>query len=88
MGDSHSLRCFENHSHIADSKACFGYNKLDGKTAYKLVEHDKRVRKIITALKDKYLIFISLKMEMVNSLLITREIILLLTTNIYTLSLK
>tara|TARA_Y100000589_G_C27032819_1_gene579748 strand:+ start:285 stop:905 length:621 start_codon:yes stop_codon:yes gene_type:complete len=57
VGDSHSLRCFENHAHIADSQAYFGYNKLDGKTAYKLNEHDRRVRKIITPIKDKHLIF-------------------------------
>jgi hypothetical protein len=57
IGDSHSLRCFENHTHIADSKAYFGYNKLDGKTAFKLVDHDKRVRKIISPIKDKKLIF-------------------------------
>ncbi len=57
VGDSHSLRCFENHPCIADSKTYFGYNKLDGKTAYKLVDHDKRVRKIITPIKEKALIF-------------------------------
>jgi len=27
VGDSHSLRCFEQHAHIADSTALFGYNK-------------------------------------------------------------
>ncbi len=58
VGDSHSLRCFENHELIADSKAYFGYNKLDGKTAYKLKDHDKRVRKIITPIKNKHLIFV------------------------------
>lgn len=57
VGDSHSLRCFENHPHIADSTAYFGCNKLDGKTAYKLMEHDRRVRKIITPIRDKALIF-------------------------------
>jgi hypothetical protein len=58
VGDSHSLRCFENHELIADSKAYFRHNKLDGKTAYKLKDHDKRVRKIITPIKDKHIIFV------------------------------
>ncbi|NOX32249.1 MAG: hypothetical protein GXP56_00720 [Deltaproteobacteria bacterium] len=58
VGDSHSLRCFENHALIADSKVYFGYNKLDGKTAYKLKDHDKKVRKIITPIKDKHIIFV------------------------------
>lgn len=57
IGDSHSLRCFENHTRIADSKAYLGHNKLDGKTAYKLKDHDKRVRKIINPIKDKHLVF-------------------------------
>ncbi len=58
VGDSHSLRCFENHPHIADSKALFGYNKLDGRTAFNLARHDKRVRKIIPAIGDRHIIFV------------------------------
>lgn len=57
VGDSHSQRCFENHTMIADSTAYGGVNKLDGKTAYKLVDHDRRVQKVIAALRDKQLIF-------------------------------
>lgn len=58
VGDSHSLRCFENHISIADSKTYFGYNKLDGKTAFKLERHDKKVKKIITPIKNKHIIFV------------------------------
>ena len=58
VGDSHSLRCFENHALIADSKIYFGYNKLDGKTAYNIERHDKKVKKIITPIKDKHIIFV------------------------------
>ncbi len=58
VGDSHSLRCFEGHAQIADSKVYFGYNKLDGKTAYKIKDHDKKVKRIITPIKDKSLIFV------------------------------
>lgn len=57
IGDSHSLRCFENHEHIADSTAITGVNKLDGKTAYKLPDHDRRVRKVLAPVADKHLIF-------------------------------
>jgi lysophospholipase L1-like esterase len=57
VGDSHSLRCFENHPVIADSTAATGINKLDGKTAYKLQDHDRRVRKVIAPLHDKHIIF-------------------------------
>lgn len=57
VGDSHSLRCFENHPVIADSTTFTGVNKLDGKTAYKLRDHDRRVRKVIAPLRDKHLIF-------------------------------
>lgn len=57
VGDSHSLRCFENHPQIADSTSYLGCNKLDGKTAFKIKEHDRRVRKIISPLKKKHLIF-------------------------------
>ena len=56
IGDSHSLRCFENHPIIADSTTHSGVNKLDGKTAYKLVDHDRRVQKVISSLRDKHLI--------------------------------
>ena len=56
IGDSHSLRCFENHPIIADSTTHSGINKLDGKTAYKLVDHDRRVQKVISSLRDKHLI--------------------------------
>ncbi len=58
VGDSHSLRCFEQHPHIADSTALFGYNKLDGKTAYNLTRHEKQVRKIRRSLRDKHIIFV------------------------------
>ncbi len=58
VGDSHSLRCFEQHPTIADSTTLFGYNKLDGKTAFNLTRHDKQVRKIRRSLRDKQLIFV------------------------------
>jgi hypothetical protein len=58
VGDSHSLRCFEDHPHIADSTTLFGYNKLDGKTAFNLIRHEKQVRKIRQSLRDKHLIFV------------------------------
>ena len=58
IGDSHSLRCFENHPHIADSTVLRGYNKLDGKTAHNLTRHEKQVRKIRQSLRDKHLIFV------------------------------
>lgn len=57
IGDSHSQRCFENHALIAGSTAYGGVNKLDGKTAYKLVDHDRRVQKVIAPLRNKHLIF-------------------------------
>ncbi len=57
VGDSHSLRCFENHPEIADSTTYFGYNKLDGKTAFKIRSHDRRVQKIISSIRSKHLIF-------------------------------
>ncbi len=58
VGDSHSVRCFEQHPLIADSTALFGYNKLDGKTAFNLTRHDKQVQKIRRSLRDKQLIFV------------------------------
>ncbi len=57
VGDSHSLRCFENHNRIADSTFYHGRNRLDGKTAYKLADHDRRVQKVLSPLMDKHLIF-------------------------------
>jgi lysophospholipase L1-like esterase len=57
VGDSHSQRCFENHAKIADSTVLFGHNKLDGKTAYNLPRHDKKIRKIREAVPDRHLIF-------------------------------
>lgn len=57
VGDSHSRRCFEHHSEIADSRALVGYNKLDGKTAFNLARHEKQLLKILRPLKDKELIF-------------------------------
>ncbi len=57
VGDSHSQRCFENHHVIADSTVYSGVNKLDGKTAYKLTDHDRRVQKVIAPLRGKQLIF-------------------------------
>jgi hypothetical protein len=58
VGDSHSLRCFEQHPAIADSTTLFGYNKLDGKTAFNLTRHEKKIRKIRRSLRDKELIFV------------------------------
>ncbi len=58
LGDSHSLRCFEQHPRIADSTTLFGYNKLDGKTAFNLTRHEKQVRKIRRSLRDKHIIFV------------------------------
>lgn len=56
VGDSHSRRCFENHPYIADSRVLAGYNKLDGKTAFNLERHEKKLMRILTALQDKELI--------------------------------
>jgi len=58
IGDSHSLRCFENHPDIADSTVAFGFNKMDGKTAFNLYRHDKKIQKITNALSDRHLIFV------------------------------
>gem|GEM_PF-2748981 len=57
VGDSHSRRCFENHHIIADSRVLTGYNKLDGKTAYNLERHQKKLLKILKPLREKELIF-------------------------------
>ncbi len=57
VGDSHSRRCFENHHIIADSRVLVGYNKLDGKTAYNLERHEKKLLKILKPLREKELIF-------------------------------
>ena len=57
VGDSHSRRCFEGHHIIADSRALVGYNKLDGKTAYNLERHEKKLLKILNPLREKELIF-------------------------------
>lgn len=57
VGDSHSRRCFENHDRIADSRVLVGYNKLDGKTAYNLERHEKKLLQILEPLRDKELIF-------------------------------
>ncbi len=58
VGDSHALRCFENHPHIANSKAMFNYNKLDGRTAFNLARHEKRVREIVPAIRGRHIIFV------------------------------
>ena len=58
VGDSHALRCFENHPYIVDAKALFGYNKLDGRTAFNLARHDKHVRKIMQAIRGNHIIFV------------------------------
>ena len=58
IGDSHSQRCFENHPVIADSTVLFGHNKLDGRTAFNLPRHERRVRKIRRQLRDRHLIFV------------------------------
>ena len=57
VGDSHSRRCFENHDRIADSRVLVGYNKLDGKTAYNLRRHEKKLLRILEPLREKELIF-------------------------------
>ncbi len=58
VGDSHSQRCFEDHPAIADSTRLFGCNKLDGRTAYNIARHDRRIRKILTRAGDRHLIFV------------------------------
>ncbi len=58
IGDSHSQRCFEDHPVIADSTRLFGCNKLDGRTAYNIARHDRRIRKILTRAGDRHLIFV------------------------------
>jgi len=57
VGDSHSRRCFEDHEQIADSRVLVGHNKLDGKTAYNLARHEKKLLRILTPLHDKELVF-------------------------------
>ncbi|MCF8055262.1 MAG: SGNH/GDSL hydrolase family protein [Desulfocapsa sp.] len=57
VGDSHSRRCFENHDRIADSRVLVGHNKLDGKTAYNLARHEKKLLQILKPLREKELIF-------------------------------
>ena len=57
VGDSHSRRCFENHDRIADSRVLVGYNKMDGKTAYNLARHEKKLLRILKPLQEKELIF-------------------------------
>lgn len=57
VGDSHSRRCFEDHPYIADSRVLVGYNKLDGKTAFNLERHKKKLMRIIEPLREKELIF-------------------------------
>jgi hypothetical protein len=57
VGDSHSRRCFENHAQIADSRVLVGHNKLDGKTAFNLERHEKKLIRILTPLQSKKLIF-------------------------------
>lgn len=57
VGDSHSRRCFEDHDTIADSRVLAGHNKLDGKTAYNLERHEKKLLRILTPLHGKALIF-------------------------------
>ena len=57
VGDSHSRRCFENHAQIADSRAFAGHNKLDGKTAFNIERHEKKLMRILTPLQEKELIF-------------------------------
>ncbi len=57
VGDSHSRRCFEGHGQIADSRVLAGHNKLDGKTAYNLKRHEKKLLKILNGLQDKELVF-------------------------------
>lgn len=57
VGDSHSRRCFEDHDQIADSRVLAGHNKLDGKTAYNLARHEKKLLRILSPLREKELIF-------------------------------
>ncbi len=57
VGDSHSRRCFENHPVIADSRVLVGHNKMDGKTAYNLERHEKKLLRILEPLREKELIF-------------------------------
>ncbi len=57
IGDSHSRRCFENHNYIADSRVLAGHNKLDGKTAFNLARHEKKLLKILDPLRDKEILF-------------------------------
>ncbi len=57
VGDSHSRRCFENHPQIADSRVLAGHNKLDGKTAFNIERHEKKLMRILVPLQDKELIF-------------------------------
>jgi len=40
------VRCFENHSIIGNALTLFGVNKLNGKTAFKLKDHDRRAKKV------------------------------------------
>jgi len=56
VGDSHSRRCFENHPLIADSRVLAGHNKLDGKTAFNIERHEKKLMRILTPLRNKELI--------------------------------
>ncbi len=58
VGDSHSQRCFENHPLIADSTRLYGCNKLDGRTAYNIARHDRRIRGIVEPLAECHLIFV------------------------------
>jgi hypothetical protein len=57
VGDSHSRRCFEDHGQIADSRVLAGHNKLDGKTAYNLPRHEKKLFRILKPLHGKELLF-------------------------------
>ncbi len=57
VGDSHSRRCFENHPYIADSRVLAGHNKLDGKTAFNIERHEKKLMRILIPLQDKELVF-------------------------------
>ena len=57
VGDSHSRRCFENHPLIADSRVLVGHNKMDGRTAYNLERHEKKLLRILEPLREKELIF-------------------------------
>jgi len=57
VGDSHSRRCFEGNDRIADSRVLAGQNKMDGKTAFNLARHEKRLMRILEPLKGKELIF-------------------------------